>query len=422
MAGLVTARVLADRFETVTLVEKDELPDDPDVRRGVPQGRHAHLLLEAGRTTLEDLFPGFGEDLVRAGGVVVDASTDLRHFTEGDFLADGPERIPLYSATRPLFEHVVRQRIEARERITVRPRCQFVEYRFDGAGTTVGGIALRDETGARAELGADLVVDATGRTSRTPALLERQGYSRPPVDEVRVDVAYSTVLVERPPDQREIVFVEADPPRRRGGVAFPVEDGRRLVTVFGLHGDRPPVDPDRLVDFTARFPVPDVKRFLDARPWVESEVERYPFPSNRRRRYEDVQRFPEGLLVVGDAVCSFNPIYGQGMTVAALEALVLHHVLSDGGREGLGPQFFDRAASVVDIAWNVAVGGDFEFPQTEGPKPRGTDFFNWYLSRLLRRAHTDGEMRDAFYRVLGMEEPPTSLLRPALAWRVLKPR
>lgn len=421
MAGLLAARVLADGFTSVTIIEKDPLPEDPVVRRGVPQGRHAHLLLEAGRSTLEDLFPGYGEDLLSAGGLVVDAATDLHHYTEGGFLADGPKRIPLYTATRPLFEQIVRRQVIEHDRIEVRTRCHFVDYLFNASDTIVEGVVIHDDETEHAELSADLVVDATGRTSRTPTLLEERGFVEPDVDEVRVDVAYSTALIERPPDQRHIVFIEPSPGRPRGGVAFPVENERRLVTILGLHGDSPPTDLDGLTEFASTLPVPHLKRLLDTHSLVSNGIEHYPFPSNLRRRYEDLDRFPEGLIVIGDAICSFNPIYGQGMTAAALEALVLHHVLSDGGRNKIGPRFFDRVEPVIDNPWAAAVGGDFEFPQTEGPKPRGTDFFNWYLSKLVRKAHTDGEMRDTFYRVLGMEKSPTSLLHPIVMWQVLKP-
>lgn len=421
MAGLLTARVLADGFRSVTIIEKDPLPDEPVARTGVPQGRHAHLLLEAGRATLEDLFPGYGEELIAAGGLVVDASTDLHHYTEGDFLADGPTRIPLYTATRPLFEQIVRHRILEHDNIEVQTGCQFVDYLFDETETVVEGVVVRTDETANAELTGELVVDATGRASRTPGLLEERGYVKPTVDEVRVDVAYSTALIEGPRDERQIVFIEPSPDRQRGGVAFPVENGRRLVTIAGLHGTSPPTDVQGLTEFAATLPIPHMKRFLEKHALVTNEIEQYPFPSNRRRRYEDLDQFPDGLIVIGDAICSFNPIYGQGMTAAALEALVLHHVLSDGEWDEIGSRFFDRVAPVVDTTWNTAVGGDFEFPQTTGPKPRGTDLFNWYLARLVRKAHTDGELRDTFYRVLGMEKPPASLLRPQVVWKVLKP-
>ena len=421
MAGLLASRVVADGFQTVTLVEKDSLPDEPTVRNGVPQGRHSHLLLDAGRVTLEDLFPGYGEDLVAAGGLVPDASKDLHHYTEGDFLATGSEYLPLYTATRPLFEQLVRDRVVEHDSIELREACQFIDYRFDAGETAVEGVEVRESGAATSDLDADLVVDATGRQSRTPAQLEVHGYAKPPLDEVEVDVGYSTVMLERPTDQREIVFVEASAERQRGAITFPVEDGRRIVTLLGFHGDYPPGDMGALVDFAASLPVEYFERLLDTRRRVSDGIERARFPAHRRHRYETLDRFPDGLVVIGDAICSFNPVYGQGMTVAALEALTLHHVLFSGTHDDLAQRFFDDATTAIDTAWNIAVGSDFEYPQTTGPKPRGTRFFNWYLAQLLQTAHADGTLRDAFYRVLGMEKRPTSLLHPSVAWRVFAP-
>ena len=147
----------------------------------------------------------------------------------------------------------------------------------------------------------------------------------------------------------------------------------------------------------------------------------YPIPSNRRYRYETLDRFPEGLLVVGDAIASFNPVYAQGMSVAALEAVVLHHAMAEGGKTDLASRFFTDASAVVDVAWNMATGADLRFEETTGPEPRGIGFFNWYLARLARKAHTDGQLRHAMYQTIVMERPPTSLFRPSVAWRVLKP-
>lgn len=420
MAGLLAARVLIDGFEAVTIIERDQLPEAPTARRGVPQGRHIHAMLKAGQATLEDLFPGYGEELLSAGGLQIDMLSDVVHYQHGDFVADGPTRLPAYYATRPLFEQVVRRRVTSLDGIDLRSGCQCTDY-LVGDESTVEGVLIQNEDDEQLEITADLVVDATGRTSKTPTWLEDHGYPAPEVDEVQIDVAYSTVVIERPADDRRAFFVAADPPRSRGAGVFPVEDGRWLATFFGMHDDRPPTEPGELRTFAESLPGPDLKQLLDSQPWVSDEIAHYPFPSNRRNRYEDLDRFPDGLVVIGDAITSFNPIYGQGMSVAALEALDLHHALGTAGDENLALRFFDRAKETVDIAWNMAAGADFAFQQTEGPKPRGTDFFNRYMARLTRKAHTDGKLREALYRVINMEHPPSSLLRPGVVWRVLKP-
>lgn len=419
IAGLLAARVLADEFEEVTIVERDPLPDEPVARRGVPQARHVHVMLEAGRATLEDLFPGYRADFRSAGGLELDGARDVDFYAEGDFLAPGPTPMPHYAATRPLYEQVVRRRVAGLDAVDLRPECQFFDYLVDG--TAVAGVAFTNEAGATETLDATLVVDATGRTSRTPAWLERHGYAAPSADEVRIDLAYSTVLLRRPPDDRRALVMTPAPAHPRAAGVLPVEGDRWIVTVAGVHGDHPPTDPDGVVDFAASLPIPDVRRLLDDHEWASDDVAHYPFPSNLRSRYEDLDRFPEGLVVVGDGIASFNPLYGQGMSVAALEALLLHRALATDGLADLAARFFERSKAVVDAAWTMAVGADFRFPRTTGPKPLGTDLVNRYVSRLNRKAHADGTLRDAFMRVMMLEQPPTSLFRPGIAWRVLKP-
>jgi 2-polyprenyl-6-methoxyphenol hydroxylase-like FAD-dependent oxidoreductase len=421
MAGLLAARVLADAFDEVTVLERDPAPDTPVTRRGVPQGRHIHVMLEAGRATLEDLFPGYRQDLLSAGGLEIDGARDVNFYAEGDFLADGPHRVPQYAATRPLFEQLARRHVADLDGVHLRSRCQFTNYLIDEMATTVEGVVFTNEETAVEELDATLVVDATGRTSRTPAWLERHGYTSPPVDEVYIDLAYSTVVIERPADDHRAFLVPPDPPHTRGVGMFPAEDGRWIVTLGGVHGDHPPTDAEELKEFAARVPGPEVKQLLDTQPWISDEVAYYPFPSNLRHRYEDLDRFPDGLVVIGDGIASFNPLYGQGMSVAALESLLLHDCLATNGLEDLARRFFEQSTEVVDSAWMMAVGADFGFPQTTGPKPRGTGLMGRYISRLHRKAHTDGALRDAFTRVIMMEQPPTTLLHPGVAWRVLKP-
>lgn len=419
IAGLSAARVLADGFERITVLEQDPLPGEATARRSVPQARHVHLLLEAGRATLEDLFPGYCEDLIRAGGLVIDGLSDILHYEEGDYLADGTVRMPIYFATRPRFEQVLRRRVAGMSTISVRSGCTLVEYLTDSQTTAIQGVTIRDGSGSSERITADLVVDATGRTSRTPRWLEDHGYSRPPVDEVRVDVRYSTTVIDRPSDERRNYFVPPSPPRTRGGAAFPVENGRWLVTLFGVHGDRPPTEPEEFKSFAATLPTSDLERLLDTRPWITEDIHQYPFPSSIRRYYGDLERVPERLLVIGDAICSFNPLYGQGMSVAALESLLLHHELASSRLETLPERFFDRVDSVIEPAWKTAVGSDFEFSQTTGPKPRGAALINRYVSRLLRKAHSDGQLREEFYRVLMMEKPPTALFQPSVIRRVI---
>ena len=420
IAGLCAARVLADGFAEVVVVERDPLPDAPTDREGAPQTSHPHALLGAGQATLADLFPGFGEDLAAEGGLIVDVTRQLVEYQKGGYLASGDERTPSYCASRPLFEHVVRERVRARSNVRIRDDCRFVDYRTDEAGRAVTGVTVRED-GAVDDIAADLVVDATGRTSRTPEWLADHGFDAPPADRVGIDLQYASLRIERPPGDRRLISVPADPPETRGAVAIPVEGGHWDVLLAEVHADDAPADREAVLAFADDLPVDLVGDLLRDQRWVSDEVARYPFPASLRRRYETLEAFPDGLVVTGDAVSSFNPAYGQGMSVAALDALALHHALADGGLDGLPLRFFDRLAPVVDTAWRMATGVDYQYPQTEGEPSLGGKLFDRYFDRLLRAANDDGVLAAAYGAVLDLERSPASLLRPGILARVFLP-
>lgn len=418
IAGLCAARVLADRFSQVTVLERDELPDRTSPRRGVPQGLHAHTFHRAGLQTVEDLLPGYGESLVAAGGVRTDLGGDWSVYSLGEALADTPTRLPTVVASRPLFEQVLRRRVADLDPVRIRPSHHCREYLTDGIGETVRGVRVRNAEGRSESLPADLVVDATGRTSRTPAWLEQNGYDSPPTSDVQVDVAYSTVLIERPPDDRRAIQVVGSPRHSREAIALPIEGDRWVVVLVGRGEDHPPTDPGDLVSFAGGLGVPDIRDLLVDHALLSRDVHHYRFPTNRRRRYEKLDALPGGVLVMGDALASFNPVYGQGMSVAALEALVLHHTLADGRLEDIGRRFFERVHPVVDVPWFLALAFDSGFPETSGRTSEGTDTFGEYMAHLVSRAHSDGQVAEALLRVVQLERAPASLLRPAIVRRV----
>jgi len=416
MAGLLAGRVLADAYETVVVLDRDPLPDERVARRGVPQSTHAHAMLEAGRATLESLFPGYCEDVLDAGGVVVDMGSDFTQYDYGGEIADTHSELPMYCASRPLFEQLVRRRVRDDDRIDLRGDSHVTGYLTDDA-ENVDGVSYTAD-GADRELAADLVVDATGRTSRTPKWLDAHGYESPATEEVSVDLAYTTAVVERPPGDDRVITVSPAAPDPRGGTAVPAEGGRWIVTLFGLHGEHAPTDTDGFEAYADSLAGPEIGQLLHDHEYASDEIQKYPFPASRRRRYERLDEFPEGLLVTGDAGASFNPIYGQGMSVAALDAMQLHETLATGERRALAPDFFEGAATAIDTAWQMATGADFEFTETEGPKPTGTDLLNRYTGAVMQTAHSDPVVAEQFYHVMRMEEPPTTLLRPRVAARV----
>jgi 2-polyprenyl-6-methoxyphenol hydroxylase-like FAD-dependent oxidoreductase len=282
-------------------------------------------------------------------------------------------------------------------------------------------VASHDAAGERV-LVADLVIDATGRSARTPAVLESLGFQRPAEDTVTVHVVYSSQLLRMPPGTlREMVVAATPVPGRPTGMAlFGYEDDTWMFTAFGMAGREPPTDPVDRLAFVEPITPPHVMHALrDALPLTD--IRRYRYPENRWRRYDKVKRFPEGLLVIGDAVANFNPIYGQGMTVAALQALALRDTLVHGTRN-LARRYFRAAAKPIGVAWRFATGADLSQPEVQGHRPLSTRIANGYVERLLTVCESDNACAEQLIRVTGFIDPPTALLRPKIMYRVARTR
>jgi len=414
MAGLLAARVLADHFERVTLIERDVLPDGAEQRRGVPQGKHTHGLLAAGRNVIETLFTGIAEELLAAGAVSGDVLETARWCLEGGTLARKRSDIGGLLLSRPLLESTVRRRVRALSNVTVLDGRRAEDPVLEGS--RVVGVALDGNV-----LVADLVVDATGRGSRTPSWLESSGFAAPPEERVEVAVSYTTRLFERQEAHLggdEAVVIPPTPAGKRGGVMLVQEGKRWTVTLMSHFSAKPPEELSGFIEFAKSLPSRDIHEVV-SRATPIGDAMCTSFPASVRRRYERLATFPAGFLVVGDGICSFNPIYGQGMSVAALEATELGRVLSEGDR-ALARRFFARAAKVVDIPWSIAVGSDLRLPEATGPRGPGVSFVNWYLEKLHRAAHHDPELSVAFLRVANLLAPPPSIMHPRMALRVLR--
>lgn len=413
IAGLCAARILADYFTQVTVLERDSLPEEPTTRRGVPQAAHIHILYNTGADILDDLLPGYGEDLLSSGAVKNDRGSDWYVYTGGDFQADTSNRMPLYCASRPLFEYVLRRRVTDLGGVKLRTSHHLIEYRTTRNDTAICGVRVRNESGAEETLTADLVVDATGRTSRTPTWLENHGYPAPPTDEVVVDIGYSTGVINRPSDDRRAIRILPHESSREAAVT-PIEGNRWQVGIVGRGDEHPPTTLEEFMNFTDSLAAPDVKHLLEDHEWTSTEIFPGRFPSSRRYRYEDLERFPDGLVVIGDAIVSYNPVYGQGMTVAILESLVLHHTIGDAGLDDLGRRYFQRVEEIVDVPWFKATAADSAFPETSGPIPAGAESYLEYMGQMNRAAHNDGEVSEASVRAIQLERPLSELLQPSI--------
>jgi 2-polyprenyl-6-methoxyphenol hydroxylase-like FAD-dependent oxidoreductase len=424
MAGLLAARVLADYFQTVTVIERDERSEQPEPRRGVPQGRHAHGLLLRGQDTICRLFAGVREELLAAGATPVNMGRDVKWFHFGVWKCRYHSALDFIAASRPLIEWTVGERVRRLPNVKIEHGWSVDDVIFDGERVSGVRMHRRDDRGATRRLDADLVVDASGRGSQIPLQLRALGFERPQESAVRIDVGYSTCTFRAPPTSRDwkMLYVVPQPPAKRGALILPMEGDRWMCTVVGMHGDHPPTDLRGYLAFAKSLPAPDIYEALrNAEPLTEPV--RYGFTAGLRRHYEKLRRFPAGLLVLGDALCSFNPIYGQGMSAASMYADALQTCLQERVATGwslrdLWRPFFQDVARAADQPWQLATGEDFRYAETTGARGRGLRLLHWYTSKVHAAAGVSPQVTERFYEVMHLLKAPTALFTPAILWKV----
>jgi 2-polyprenyl-6-methoxyphenol hydroxylase-like FAD-dependent oxidoreductase len=413
MAGLLAARVLSDHCQHVTIVDRDTLQASREARRGVPQGRNTHALLASGHKVLDTLFSGITKELIAAGAVTGDTLGDCRWFIEGALHIRFVSGLTGVSLSRPFLETIVRERVRQLPNVAFREDCAVSglvseKCRVTGVKTNKG------------EFTADLVIDAAGRGTHSPQWLEAIGFPKPEEERVEIGLNYTTRSFRRNPDDLDGDVAVIIPPiaaGKRSGVMLAQEGGLWSVSLTSRFSTGAPSDLAGFIEFAKSLPAPYIYEIArQAEPVGEASVTR--FPASVRRHYEKLRCFPQGYLVIGDALASFNPVYGQGMSTAALEAMELQSVLNKGTRD-LARRFFRRATKVVDIPWSLATGSDLRMPETIGRRTFAIKVINAYVAKLHKAAHGDSVVALAFHKVGNLLAPPPSILSPRIALRVL---
>jgi 2-polyprenyl-6-methoxyphenol hydroxylase-like FAD-dependent oxidoreductase len=369
------------------------------------------------------LFPGLTAELIAGGAPRVDGLGDMRWCLGGHWFARVTLGVEGVHAGRPFIEAHVRDRLRQDRAVTIVDACDVLGLTSTADNKWVTGVRLlrRADGSAEETLAADLVVDCSGRRSRTPAWLEELGYDPPLAEQLRVNVHYTSRHYRFPPqslsgDAAILIGPIADRPR--GLAMFHIEGDRWIVTAGGFGDHRPPLDPEGFESFIRDLAPADVVDALQQGQPLDDPVA-YRYPTVNWLRYDRLRRFPAGLLLAGDAVCSFNPIYGQGMTVAALEAVTLTRLLARG--QPPGPDtWFRSIAGTVKVAWDLASGADLTLPIVEGPRSLRVRLLNRYVARLQAAAASDPELAAQFVRVAGLVDQPQRLLAPSTVARVLR--
>jgi 2-polyprenyl-6-methoxyphenol hydroxylase-like FAD-dependent oxidoreductase len=416
VAGLVTARVLSDHFDRVKILERDRLPDEAVVRRGVPQGRHAHVLLTAGQQLFNVWFPGLANDLL-AGGAVPFRTRDVLWHQGGAYWVRPDPGHPGLSMSRPLLERAIRRQL-----LLERSNVSIAD------DVAVDGLILDDDrvVGVRsdgAEHRADLVVGCTGRNTRFLDHLADAGYPAPEVSAVPIDVAYGTRLMRRRPGRGDDVpaFILGDPAGdHRVGTALPVEGDRWIVTLGAVPGEALPTDPGEFEEFARTLPAPILADIL-TRCQALSPVLVQGLATSQRRHVERLRRTPAGFVVLGDAICSVNPIYGQGMSTAAMQAEALGQAIEQHGctSPALPRDFYRRAAKAVDMPWRMAAGSAFTGRRSGVSGTIGAQIVDRYFGKVIQACHTSVPVARRMVRVQNLTARPATLMTPAMIIRVL---
>lgn len=424
IAGTLVARVLADHFTHVTVIERDGPPDADGFRKGVPQAKLVHGLLRGGLDAVNSIFPELEQDLYARGAVRAKPTRDLL-FVDGLGAWPRPDvgfEIPLLS--RPLFEQGLRAALTSVPNVALLERT--VVRGLLGDDERIRGVVCRGEDGETRHELADLVVDASGRSAHAGEWLQKLALPAPEQTSVQVDITYAGCFVRpRRPDGLLGALVTEPPPAGRYGCLLQAQEGDRWIVGFLARGRDAslPADFVAMLASAERLPHPAAFELLrDAEPL--SEVARFGFPTSVHRHYERLARWPEGLVCIGDAICSFNPIWGQGMSVAALEVVALSRMLRERASAGAQLQgwalaFYAEAARIIAPAWQLSVIPDYAFEATRGERPAGINNGRGFARAMAKLAWREPAVRSLLNDVYHLVQPLEALRTPEFLAQVV---
>jgi 2-polyprenyl-6-methoxyphenol hydroxylase-like FAD-dependent oxidoreductase len=424
IAGMLAARILADHFERVTIIDRDALPDSPEPRRGAPQTAHVHILLRRGLLIMRQLFPQLDDDLTQAGALSVNWTRDLVTFTPAGWSPRFDSEYTTRTCSRGLLEQMIRRQIAKIKNITTEARCEALEPLVSETRSAFTGLKVRYRDRAEnavVALSADLIVDASGRTSKGLDWIAALGYSTPEETVINAHVGYATRVYRRPAnfsaDWKSMLVRSRPPFGLRGGVIYPIENDQWMVNVAGAGDEQPPTEASSFLDFTQTFIHPAFYEAIkDAEPI--SVLHTYQRTENRLRHFDRLTRWPQNFIMLGDAACAFNPTYGQGMSVAALEVEALDGWLR-GAQSTLA--FQQQLLKVVRNPWLMATNEDSRLPHAEGGTPSRFDRLNQrYIDEFIWMCSTDPRALEVFMGVTQLIKPPTAMFTPTLAFKVMR--
>ncbi len=423
ITGSLAAKVLSERFDRVILIDKDSVPKHADTRAKVPQEHHVHLLLQRGRENMERLYPGFLGELEADGAEVIDLSHGVKWHLAGRWKNRWPTGITAHYCSRTLVEHRLRSRALLLSGVELMQRTVVQGLLWNSDRTRITGLRINRPDAAAEDLAADFVLDTSGRGSSASAWLRAQGYDKPESEHVVSRLGYASRIYRRDPTMAAkwdvLLITPRLPDNCRMGVISPIEGGRWMVTAGGWLGQFPEASEESFLGFLRDLPVPDIyDAIVKAKPLTD--VRRFVLSGGLRRRYDRLERFPKGFFVLGDAVCSFNPIYSQGMSVSSMQVMAFAERFEDfiAGRVA-APELFGHTLGATRKSWDQARSGDERFPEVCGagmPRNRWRDA---YLDELVQASHEDRTITLALLRANNLMTDAPSLTGPRMILRTL---
>lgn len=419
--GLAATAAAARHFHAVTNLERDQLPAQPAWRRGVPQGSHVHSLLKGGQNVLNHYLPGLTRQMVAGGAVEVDLGNDIIWNHSGGWKARFPSGVLMQCQSKAYLEWSVRQRLQAWPNVSFRGGATVTGLLLRGG--RIGGVRLADGS----EVEADLVIDASGRNSGSAQFLEALGVGAPAITELPVNIGYSTQLFRPGPQARDWkgMLIHSSPPATRTAALMPIEGGRWIVTLVGWNGDLPGGDLESFMRWARGLPVSTLYDAIAGAEPLE-RVWSWRFVSNLRRHYERLHGLPDGLVVVGDANTSLNPIYAQGMSQGAIGASILDaclaqqkHAVGTADLAGLSRRFHRAYGRFIDECWMTSTAEDYGAVEGGGGRAWYAPLLAHYLHRITALTWHDQPAALAFLEVMNLQKPPLSLMSPRLLGKVL---
>lgn len=425
IAGLLAARILSEFYEEVLIIEKDKKNEKDLARTGVPQGLHGHALLKSGEEILTELFPGIVDELIADGSVKSDFTSKLAWNHHGSWKMKYHAGVSIIQQSRPFLEWHIQRRLEMIPNISFLYGTKAIKLLINSDSTEVTGIEIQKD-GATATYTVDFVVDASGAGSTTSNWLQQLGFDTPEKTEVKVNLFYaSRIYSELSSTNKEWnnLLVYPNPPsQNHGGSISPIENQRWMVTLLGYGVDSPPRNGDEFLQYSKNLERPDVYEAIkNARP--ETDVSVYRFPALWRFSYERLKRFPNRLVVIGDAYCRIDPVFGQGMSIAALEAIALkkqlQKALQKNSLRHISLNTHRSFSKIIDVPWLIALTEDFRFSHTVGNKPFGLPLLKWYVKRVILACENNQHVYGKLINVLQLKAHPVSLFAPTTLKAVL---